>query len=272
MNFQELIARLESLDKPAFEDNPGMGPYTGKEPWRGYDKKDYAVQHLTDPTVNQSNSGKQGPALAYGVAQGLEKDAAMAAKANLRTQGDVRKVDAATAKQQDWEKALETAGGTSSGSVAAQPMEIDPKLDECGMDMMPMGAPKQQDSVSMNLSMNGSGAGGIRDLLDILKSLDGEGGEESDLGDIINKMDSDHEGHKDVIIGSEIEEFNNSPDTTKNPDPQYAPMNRMTATGDDLSSKGAEAPKVNGGGNPLQEQLASRLATMYEEVKARYTN
>ena len=38
---------------------------------------------------------------------------------------------------------------------------------ECG-DMAPqMSAPKQSDSVTMNVSMNGSGAGGIKDLLDI---------------------------------------------------------------------------------------------------------
>jgi hypothetical protein len=142
----------------------------------------------------------------------------------------------------------------------------DTGIEECGMDMGPMSAPKQQDNVSMNLSMNGSGAGGIRDLLDILKNLDHEGGEEGDLGDLIDKMGMDKPNRKDVIIGSEIEEFNN-----KNPDPQYAPMSSMTPTGDDLSSKGAERLKVNGGGNPMQEQLASRLANMYEEIKSRYT-
>ena len=163
----------------------------------------------------------------------------------------------------------ETAGATSAGSVAAVSMPIgadDKELDECGGDMMPMGMPKQQDNVSMNLSMNGSGAGGIRDLLDILRNLDDSG--EGDLGDLISKMDGDH-SHKDVIIGSEIEEFANSPDTTSNPDPKYAPMSRMTATGDDMHSKGGEAPKVNGGGNPMSEQLVSKLAQMYEEIKSR---
>lgn len=164
---------------------------------------------------------------------------------------------------------------TSSGSVASVAMPLgDKEIDECGdMMPMPMSSPKQQDNVSMNLSMNGSGAGGIRDLLDILRSLDNEGGEEGALGDLITKMGTkDHDDHKDVIIGSEIEEFNNSPDTTKNPDPRYAPINRMTATGDDLSSKGGEAPKVNGGGNPLEEQLASRLAKLYDEIKKNSTN
>ena len=169
----------------------------------------------------------------------------------------------------------ETAGGTGAGAVAASPEPIGTEedgLEECGGDMMPMGSPRQQDNVSMNLSMNGSGAGGIRDLLDILKSLDGEGSDQSDLGDLIDKMDSGHSDHKDVIIGGEMDEFANSPATTKNPDPQYAPASRMTATGDDMHSKGAEAPKVNGGGNPMQEQLVSKLAMMYDEIKKNSTH
>lgn len=166
----------------------------------------------------------------------------------------------------------ESAGATSSGAVASatSPMGKEDELDECG-DMMPMSQPKQQDNVSMNLSMNGSGAGGIRDLLDILRNIEHDGGEDGDLGDLIDKMGGEKGPSKDVIIGSEIEEFANSPDNTANPDPQYAPMSRMTAKGDDLASKGKEAPKVNGGGNPMQEQLASRLANMYEEIKRRST-
>lgn len=170
---------------------------------------------------------------------------------------------------------VETAGGTGAGAVAVSSAPVkDEELDECGDGMMPMGAPQQQDNVSMNLSMNGSGAGGIRDLLDILRNLDdGEvDGDEAGLGDLIDKMDQGEPSHKDVIIGTDVDEFANSPETTKNPDPQYAPVSRMTATGDDMHSKGAERLKVNGGGNPMHEQLASRLANMYEEIKNRNTD
>lgn len=153
---------------------------------------------------------------------------------------------------------------TSAGSVASVSTPMGEKeIDECGGDMMPMSMPKQQDNVSMNLSMNGSGAGGIRDLLDILRNLDDTGSDDGELGDLIAKMGKGDEGHKDVIIGSEVEEYANSPE------PEIAPMNRMTATGDDLHSKGGEAPKVNGGGNPMSEQLVSKLAQMYEEIKSR---
>jgi hypothetical protein len=168
--------------------------------------------------------------------------------------------------------ATEMAGGTSAGAVAVASPAKDDELDECG-GMMPMGAPKQSDNVSMSLNMNGSGTGGIRDLLDILRNLDQDTGEEGDLGDLIHKMGGVDAGHKDVIIGSEIEEFANSPKATNNPDPRYAPMNRMTATGDDIHSKGdnGDHSVSISGSNAMHEQLASRLANMYEEVKARYT-
>lgn len=53
---------------------------------------------------------------------------------------------------------------------------VDASVGECGM-MPPMGAmsssapPPQQDTVSMNVSMNAQGAGGIRDLMNVLKDI-----------------------------------------------------------------------------------------------------
>ena len=44
-------------------------------------------------------------------------------------------------------------------------------MEECG-GMMPPSMPKQSDSVTMNVSMNGSGEGGIRDLMNILRNLE----------------------------------------------------------------------------------------------------
>lgn len=42
-----------------------------------------------------------------------------------------------------------------------------------------------------------------------------------------------------------------------------AGIDAVTATGNDMHSKGGEAPKVNGGGNPLQ----ARLAELYAQIK-----
>ena len=147
--------------------------------------------------------------------------------------------------------------------------------DGCGMGPMGSMNPPQQDNVNMNVSMNGSGAGGIRDLLDILKNLDGgsdEHGDGHDLGDLIAKMDGPNEMpapmamKKPIVVGDDIPvgEFANEPDE------MYAPAQAVTPTGDDLHSKGGEAPKVNGGGNPMtMESLVKRLDSLYQEVKSR---
>jgi hypothetical protein len=132
----------------------------------------------------------------------------------------------------------------------------DQDVEECGgmpsmgpMSSMSSSAPKQQDNVSVNVNMSGQGAGGIRDLMAILKNID-QGSSGSDDG-------------QDVIVG--MEEFANSPNE------QTAGIDAVTPTGDDLHSKGSEAEKVNGGGNPMQkgvsESLLAQLNSLYQEVK-----
>jgi hypothetical protein len=134
------------------------------------------------------------------------------------------------------------------------------EVDECG----PMGMPgmpdmsrptPQQDSVNMNVSMNGSGANGIRDLMDLLRNLE-QGG-----------MDHDHSGEPieiemEPMFGDEMDEEQ----LANSPNEKYAPMSRMTATGDDLHSAGDEEPKVNGGGNPM-ETLVAKLQELYDTME-----
>jgi hypothetical protein len=144
--------------------------------------------------------------------------------------------------------------------------KVDEELvDECGMG--PMSGPQdQQDNVNMSINMSGSGSGGIRDLLDILRNIESgsdgmDGGMDGgDLGKLIGNMD------KEPIIGGKIavDEFANEPDE------MYAPVSAVTPTGDDLHSQGGEAPKVNGGGNPMtMESLILRLGDLYQDVKSR---
>jgi len=75
---------------------------------------------------------------------------------------------------------------------------------------------------------------------------------------------------KVTVIDSDMEmpvgEFANSPDE------MYGTVGDVTPTGDDMHSKGAEAPKVNGGGNPFgvnEEELIARLGSLYETIKNR---
>jgi hypothetical protein len=148
-------------------------------------------------------------------------------------------------------------------------------VDECGMDMpMPTGADKQQDNVSMNISMNGSGPGGIRDLMNILRDIEGGGSdpEAGELGDLIDKMDGP-DGGQEPLIDMDEAEGGGFDQASTTPAPQTAPVGAAFPTGNDISSHGGnERPKVNGGGNPYAmtaESLIPRLSSLYTEIKSR---
>jgi hypothetical protein len=139
--------------------------------------------------------------------------------------------------------------------------EIASEVDECGSMMGPMGSmpPKQSDNVSMNITMNGSGSGGIRDLMNILRDIeDGpDNGHDhaidSPVGMLIKK--------KDPVLG---DEYANSPDEIE------APLSTAIASGNDLhKSKDSFSDKPYRGDNPMAlENLKSRLNSMYERVKS----
>ena len=138
---------------------------------------------------------------------------------------------------------------------------------ECGGDMpgdmMRPPMPKQSDSVTMNVSINGSGAGGIRDLMDVLKDIqNGPGHDEHDSMPAAPEID--------LAFGEEQTDGGFTSATTS-PEQHIGGVEMVTPTGNDLSSKGGnEVEKVNGGGNPyntVQEALVSRLQAHYESIK-----
>lgn len=55
-------------------------------------------------------------------------------------------------------------------------------------------------------------------------------------------------------------------DYANSPDEKYGDVNTVIPTGNDLASKGKEAPKVNGGGNPM-ESIRKMLDARYKEIK-----
>ena len=66
--------------------------------------------------------------------------------------------------------------------------------------------PKQQDSVSMNVSLNGAGAGGVRDLMDILHRIDA-GGDHDDSHDLepAHHEPAHKPDHEEPIMGDMID-------------------------------------------------------------------
>ena len=156
---------------------------------------------------------------------------------------------------------------------------------ECG-DMMPSmiaHAPQQSNSVTMNVSMNGSGAGGIKDLMDILRNIEQAAEHDHDHEEPMIAQPHDMDGDVDVILGTADEDMLANPDAKLGAgagDESYgnsAPggsdahqfgIDSVTRHGDDMHSKGSvKRLRVNGGENPLQEGLVERLSAMYQEIK-----
>jgi hypothetical protein len=138
-----------------------------------------------------------------------------------------------------------------------------PGVEECGMMPMPSMPPKQPDNVDMNVTMHGQGPGGIKDLMQILRNI--ESGDNSnphshDVGALFGGPEVG--GEIDVVVDDGYE---NSPVGASGP--ETFGIDAVTQTGDDLASKGEERPKVNGGGNPMQEALVQRLSAMYNQIK-----
>ena len=148
-------------------------------------------------------------------------------------------------------------------------------VEECGIMPMPS-MPGQQDNVSMNLSMNANGAGGIRDLMGILRNIEhGENpatdaGDHSELDALFGEPETKD---ADVLLGAEPEM-----DETYGNSMQGASgkTDYDVATVTDMGSNDGrgdhEARKVNGGGNPMRESLVDRLSELYQEVKSRDSN
>lgn len=141
------------------------------------------------------------------------------------------------------------------------------QLDECPcQDEMQSSQPKQQDSVNMNVSINGQGANGIRDLMNILRNIDDE---ESSV--IINQPAEKHDSSNETDDESDpvlfTDEYENS--VPGGSDTMTYAIDSVIGMGDDLHGKGKEAAKQAGGGNPwnVKESLINQLKDLYEEVK-----
>jgi hypothetical protein len=145
----------------------------------------------------------------------------------------------------------------------------EPSIDECSEEMpaaIIQGGHPPDESLNMNLTINSKGADGIRELIDVLKGIGSDTSSEP--------THSHHDDKKllgndeaDIVIG---DSFGNSKqgDTGSH----VNNLDSMFPVGDDMFSKGGEAPKQAGGGNPWNirhESLVNHLASLYEDVKER---
>ena len=149
-------------------------------------------------------------------------------------------------------------------------------VEECG-DMMPLPAiahaPSQSDSVTMNVSMNGSGPGGIRDLMGILRNIEHGENPANDAGghDELDALFGEPETHgADELLGASSamgEEYGNSMQGASGEIKYNA--STVTNLGSNDGRAGTKARKVNGGENLMHESLVNRLDELYQEVKSR---
>jgi hypothetical protein len=162
------------------------------------------------------------------------------------------------------DKAIKQAMGKKDESLDHLVDEVQQEMDECGMSPMSMPSMnKQQDNVSMNISMNGSGSGGIRDLMDILRNLEKDGFDDSH---------DDHDDGLDLKIGSPALMMKKEPvlgdEYANSPDVQMGQGNFPQDTGNDLHHPKGSYPAVAGGDNPMAlENIVSRLDRLYKEVR-----
>jgi hypothetical protein len=146
-------------------------------------------------------------------------------------------------------------------------------VEECGMPMPiaiggSMSPAHEQDHVSMNVSLNGAGTGGVRDLMDILRNIEQSDEreprhhepEEPLMGDMIRSMEQEES------VGEEYE--NSMPGHSGATE---FGIDAITQKGDDLLSKSRGALKHNGGENPMHEALVDRLSQMYAAIKEERT-
>ena len=179
--------------------------------------------------------------------------------------------------------------------------------ETCGMSPMssPMSSPMpQQDNVNMNVNMSGSGAGGIRDLMAILKNIeDGDqqqvspsiaggleisGDMDSTGGDELAQMlrltgqddGSDNMSDKEMIPGND--NSSDGPELDDEPEDKFKDESFVNEPDENYNDVGAVTTDAGGGlngskqqikhgstpgNNPLPESVKQRLQAKYQQYR-----
>jgi hypothetical protein len=191
-------------------------------------------------------------------------------------------------KINDLDKNVQNLNEVKSNSMVVSDMDLNAVRalsgisEGCG-DMMPGSSSMNSTPVTMNVSMNASGKESIRDLLSLISDKAPDDSDDmmapnAPTGVVISTGDDEMGGDEmgdepgSNPMASMKKELGIDELYANAPEEDIKPMSAVTPTGDDMASKGGEAPKVNGGGNPMQtmsEQLMMELTKLYNEVKSR---
>lgn len=290
MNFTELYQKIRTLDEAGLP--PPMDPNAMMQQQMG--AMQAKMPNLDPATMMKNQQARMAQMQQKNKAAGTGEykvngkvvdkatyDAFMAQHPELRQltpgqmpampgQAPVKAGQQPAADDTDWEESID--------NTPEKPVE------ECG-PMGPSGMmgmrDQQQDSVNMNLSMNGQGVGGIRDLMSILKNIETGGsdsgmqppdGLELDIKSINHPHDEPNHDEVDheidgIVFGNDMEE-----EYANEPNEMYSTIDDVTNMGSNDGRGDNEQPKVNGGGNPYTmaaEGLKRQLQNLYQEVKTR---
>lgn len=176
-----------------------------------------------------------------------------------------------------------------------RPMTENNTVESCGS---PMGSSPiaQQDTVSVSVNMNGSGAGGIRDLMAILKNIEDTNGDMPDMphmdisspgdmvGNIMDPTDMTSTGDEEDSL-SQIMRLSGKPtmlpgndglddeDKPKEafanePDENYSDISALTHdNAGGLNAPHKQYKKEYPGDNPMAESVRNRLLNKYQSYK-----
>jgi hypothetical protein len=260
MNFQELMKKMIELDQSVTEEKQSDG--TDETEFKGYYYERLA-QEVFDENPNLDTSGRD-PEVLNAVFPLLVRDLGSRKKANnLLNYDEDFAADFVSAygelKRNNSKQGSDTISKMFGGSAAdlTKGLKIrDNVAEECGMPPSMADAPKQQDSVTMSVNMNGSGSGGIADLMAILRKIENsapEGGDEMDM--LVKKLPG-----FDNFVGGE--QFANEPDEVyKNVDAVINPPSNG------LNEPTQSYPAAAGGDNPMN--IKPRLESLYNQIKNR---
>lgn len=161
--------------------------------------------------------------------------------------------------------------GKGTGDIKREEVVASECGDMPGMSNMPGGMMgmrnDQADSVNMNVSINAAGAGGIKDLMNILKNIEDNG--EHDHTDMPAPFDQ--MGEPEVTIKQEpgFDSMMSKEAFANEPDEMYGSVASVTQGGGDLNRPKQAYPRVQPGDNAMAEALVNKLSSLYEEIKSR---
>lgn len=228
MNFQKLYRKIQSIDNPSRTISESVSPDDIKDLVSQLEIGDITYEEFREKLDSLESTD-------YSMRQGEQGEP------------DRREADAWEKERGDWEG--------MDDEIDDEEFGLD---EECGIGG-PSNSPQQQtDNVTMNVSMNGSGAGGIRDLMNVLK----------DIQDGPDDKDSTDAGSTVLLKQPSVSALFGKENAMNSPDEQYMDIDSViNPPSNGINSPTKSYPVAAGGDNPMA--LKPRLESLYQQIKNR---